>query len=74
MAAKLPKEVYDIKLFESQKLRELKEGRRSELVKELKDLEGYLDLVSKGETAETLEHLEFLRKKKEVLRKLLNSA
>ncbi|MBS3147755.1 hypothetical protein J4219_02640 [Candidatus Woesearchaeota archaeon] len=71
MAAKLPKEVYDIKSFESQKQRELKTGKRLELEKELKDLECYLDLVSKGETAETLEHIEFLRKKKEVLKRLL---
>lgn len=71
MAARLPKQNYDIKSFESQKQRELKEGRRSELEKELGDLESYLELVCEGGTAETLEHLEFLRKKKEVLRRLL---
>lgn len=72
MAVKLPKQNYDIGAFESQKQLELKDGKRSNLEKELKDLESYLNLVSKGETAETLKHLEFLRKKKDVLKRLLS--
>ncbi|RJQ19755.1 hypothetical protein C4580_04895 [Candidatus Woesearchaeota archaeon] len=55
------------------KKRELSEGKKTELEKELRDLEHYLALVSRGEADDILSNIRFIQAKARALKKLLQT-